>query len=120
MATRLRSDINITPLVDIVLVLLIVFMTLVPAFTRSLAATLPGSGPGDPDMPPLRLTLRQDGTLEVNGQPGASLQAALGTHTGRILLRVHPSLPLSAPTRVLDQIEGLRPKTKVALVALKD
>jgi hypothetical protein len=34
-----------------------------------------------------------------------------------VLLRVHPDLPLSAPTRVLDTIEGLSPGLKVALVS---
>jgi len=38
-------------------------------------------------------------------------------HQGRIVLRMHPDLPLSAPTKVLDKIEGLRPGTQVALVA---
>ena len=38
---RLRSDIKVTPLVDIVLVLLIVFITLVPALPTALATVLP-------------------------------------------------------------------------------
>ncbi len=117
MATRLRSDINVTPLVDIVLVLLIVFMTLVPALPRVLKAGLPDRGSGAPVPSLLRLTLGRDGSLEVAGQPGATLSTELGGRPDRILLRVHPELPFSAPTRVLDEIEGLRPGTKVALVA---
>jgi len=117
MVTRLRSDINVTPLVDIVLVLLIVFMTLVPALPRVLKAGLPDRGSGAPAPSLLRLTLGRDGSLDVAGQPGASLPAALEGRPDRILLRVHPDLPLSTPTRVLDEIEGLRPGTKVALVA---
>lgn len=117
MAARLRSDINVAPLVDIVLVLLIVFMTLVPALPRVLSATLPRQGRGGPSFPLLRLTLTQEGRLEVADQPDGSLAAALARQPERILLRVHPDLPLSAPTRVLDQIEGLRPGTKVAVAA---
>ncbi|GLH74207.1 hypothetical protein GETHLI_27090 [Geothrix limicola] len=117
MATKLRSDINVTPLVDIVLVLLIVFITLVPAIPRVLSAALPGQGQGGPSVPLLRLILRGDGGLEVVGQPGASLAAALNQRPERILLKLHPDLPLSAPTRVLDEIKGRCPDTRVAVTA---
>jgi len=117
MSSALRSDINVTPLVDIVLVLLIVFMTLVPALPGALAATLPGESRGAPAPPLLRLVLARDGTLHVTGHPGASLATALGHGPDRILLEVHPDLPLSAPTKVLDEIQGLRPGTRVAVVA---
>lgn len=116
MASRIRSDINVTPLVDIVLVLLIVFITLVPVLPRALAAVLPDRGPGGPPAPLLRLTLDRDGRLQVEGQTGG-LAEALKSHSGRILLRVHPDLPLSAPSHVLDEIEGLKPGAKVAVVA---
>ncbi len=36
-----RSDINVTPLVDIVLVLLIIFMVLTPTMLKNIAATVP-------------------------------------------------------------------------------
>jgi biopolymer transport protein ExbD len=117
MASRLRSDINVTPLVDIVLVLLIVFMTMVPALPRVLAAALPGQGEGAPTTPSMLLVLTRDGQLEWVGHLGEGWRDEVLTHRGRIVLRVHPDLPLSAPTRVLDEIEGLRPGTKVALVA---
>jgi biopolymer transport protein ExbD len=117
MASRLRSDINVTPLVDIVLVLLIVFITLVPALPRVLSAALPGPGEGGPALPRLCLTLTKEGRVEMVGRPDGSWATAVLAHRGRIVLRVHPDLPLSAPTRVLDEIEGLRPGMKVALVA---
>jgi biopolymer transport protein ExbD len=36
-----KSDINVTPLVDVVLVLLIIFMVLTPSMLKNLAATVP-------------------------------------------------------------------------------
>jgi biopolymer transport protein ExbD len=36
-----RSDINVTPLVDVVLVLLIIFMVLTPSMLKHLTATIP-------------------------------------------------------------------------------
>lgn len=117
MKSGLRSDINVTPLVDIVLVLLIVFITLVPALPRVLTAGLPGQGAGGSVASRMVLTLTREGRLEMAGQPDESWTTKVLTHQGRIVLRVHPDLPLSVPTRVLDEIEGLRPGTKVALVA---
>lgn len=117
MATQLRSDINVTPLVDIVFVLLIVFMTLVPALPHVLNAALPDQGQGGASMPVLRLALQRNGRLEVVGQPGVSLASALDNRPARILLTVHPDLPLSVPTRVLDEIKGRCPDTRVAVTA---
>lgn len=114
---RLRSDINVTPLVDIVLVLLIVFITLVPALPRVLSASLPDSTGGAPTLARLCLVLDREGRLAVVDRPGEPWADALLAHRGRIVLKVHPDLPLSAPTKALDAIEGLRPGTKVALVA---
>ena len=117
MTSRLHSDINVPPLVDIVLVLLIVFITLVPALPRVLSASLPRPVGKAPSISLLRLTLTRDGSLEVAGQSGISLVDALAKSPERILLRVHPDLPLSAPARTLDDIQGLRPGTKVSIVA---
>jgi biopolymer transport protein ExbD len=117
MATALRSDINVTPLVDIVLVLLIVFITLVPALPRVLSAALPVPGPKASSLPLLRLSLPRDGRLEVVGQPGVSLASVLDRCPERIILRVHPDLPLSVPTKVLDDIKGRCPGARVAVLA---
>jgi len=117
MASPLRSDINVTPLVDIVLVLLIVFMTLVPALPRALTALLPAQGEGSSTTTRLILALGREGGVTVVGRPAEAWAAAVQAHRGPIVLRVPPDLPLSAPTRVLDEVEGLRPGTKVALVA---
>jgi biopolymer transport protein TolR len=43
-----RSDINVTPLVDIVLVLLIIFMVLTPTMLKNLAATVPEKADDQP------------------------------------------------------------------------
>ena len=38
---KAKSDINVTPLIDIVLVLLIVFIVLVPGLTKALPVAVP-------------------------------------------------------------------------------
>ncbi|WP_375756118.1 ExbD/TolR family protein [Corallococcus exercitus] len=73
----LQSDINVTPLVDVVLVLLIIFMVVTPLMRGELLLQLPSQEPATAEAPPspskelapglVRLTA--DGTLLLEGQP---------------------------------------------------
>ncbi len=58
---------NVTPLVDVVLVLLIIFMVVVPAMEKSANVELPSIFNVDPDakgrMDPFTLSLTKDGAL---------------------------------------------------------
>lgn len=62
------AQINITPLVDVLLVLLVIFMVAAPTLTESLTVRLPQSMPQP--VPPPRLTLRvhSSGEFELKGQ----------------------------------------------------
>lgn len=116
---RLRSDINVTPLVDIVLVLLIVFIVLVPVVPHALATTLPTpDGPGRGG-PALRLSLLADGRVALAGAvvPPGAWPALVRATTGPVILSVSPDLPLSRVTEVLDQVKGLRPEAPLRVVA---
>jgi biopolymer transport protein ExbD len=66
---RAMSQINITPLVDVMLVLLVIFMIATPAVTHTLDWQLPQPGPQLPT-PPKEMTLQvQAGdTLALDGQ----------------------------------------------------
>ena len=65
------SDINVTPLVDVMLVLLIIFMVTTPLVARQISLDLPQAGPTDPATPPppIRLRVATDGQLFWNGVP---------------------------------------------------
>lgn len=77
------SEINVTPLVDVMLVLLIVFMVTMPVLTHSIpiqlptasAKTLPENAPKDI----LSLEIAADGQYRLGGQPvsAAELSAKL-------------------------------------------
>ena len=64
------SAINVTPFVDIVLVVLIIFMVTTPALVKSyLEVQLPKAASGSQSPPsPLNITLSQDGQIGLNGQ----------------------------------------------------
>jgi biopolymer transport protein ExbD len=65
-----RGDINVTPLIDIVLVLLIIFMVLVPSMLKELTANIPKKDnsdvPPDPGVVPIVVEYTEKGELSVN------------------------------------------------------
>ena len=66
------ADINITPLVDVMLVLLVIFMVTVPAINYSNSLDLPQGGPPVKEFSSkdtLRLHLSAAGIVELNGSP---------------------------------------------------
>ncbi|KES12839.1 Biopolymer transport protein [Snodgrassella alvi SCGC AB-598-O11] len=65
------ADINVTPLVDVMLVLLIVFMITMPVLTHSIPLTLPTTAnPAEQTEPksPLRLSIGADGQYKLGEQ----------------------------------------------------
>jgi biopolymer transport protein ExbD len=88
------SGINVTPLVDVALVLLIIFLVtarMVVAPNAALKLTLPTASTGEQVTPVFGVTLTLDGTTRVNGQPvasdGAFLSSARAEHARHPELR---------------------------------
>lgn len=75
------SEINVTPLVDVMLVLLIIFMISAPLLTSGVSIELPKTEAGSlqDQSEPLTLTVRKDGKLYVGEEevPFAALKARL-------------------------------------------
>jgi biopolymer transport protein ExbD len=68
------SEINVTPLVDVMLVLLIIFMITAPLMSHKIKVELPQADldhrPEDvPPTPPVTVTVKDDGTLYWNDAP---------------------------------------------------
>ena len=60
----MTPDINVTPLVDVVLVLLIIFMVVAPQMEQDVQVTLPGIFNPDPDVEGARAPLTVTVTKE--------------------------------------------------------
>ena len=82
------ADINVTPLVDVMLVLLIIFIVTAPIVARPIAVQLPQATDRVVDRPepppPIELRLDAANQLSWNGQPMAisELQARLQAQAG--------------------------------------
>ncbi len=62
---RIISDINITPFVDVLLVLLIIFMVAAPMMTSSITIDLPkgATNPTNEKIQPISVSIKSDGTI---------------------------------------------------------
>ena len=117
------TEINVTPLVDVMLVLLVIFMVTAPMLTAGIGVDLPraAAAPVHPPAPPLELTLRRDGAifLEREEITEAALEPRLAALRAeapdRVLhLRGDRGLDYGAIMRVM----GLVQRAGIARVAL--
>jgi len=135
MAVRLNHDddldetheINVTPFIDVMLVLLIIFMVAAPLATVDVKVDLPASTAEPAPKPdkPVFLTVQADGALSLGDRPVAAeaLAAALDAETGRdrdqrIFVRGDKAAAYGA---VMEAMNALRAAgyLKVALVGLE-
>jgi biopolymer transport protein ExbD len=88
-ASALLTDINVTPLVDVVLVLLIIFMVVTPLAQADLPLELPRTAVGDPGSPgeqQVLVSIDAAGGLRIDGVAVAAQEylPRLGEVLGRL------------------------------------
>ena len=89
-----NSDINVTPFVDVMLVLLIIFMVAIPAATVSIKLDLPPAIPPPPGTKvkePVLINIQPGGGVFI-GEQGTTL-ATLPADLSRTLTADDPTLP---------------------------
>jgi biopolymer transport protein ExbD len=122
---EVMMEINTTPLIDVMLVLLIMFIITIPAQLHSINLNTPVVSVQPPPVPPVkvRLEVAADNTVLWNGQPlerNEALQAALQQISQQVPqpelhIHAHPRAKYAAVANVLAsaQRQGL---TKLGLV----
>ena len=122
-----NHEINVTPFIDVMLVLLIIFMVAAPLATVDTPIDLPGSTAAPEQRPdkPLWLSVAADHALTLGEAPVSAegLAAALdqatgGAHETRVFLRADRSLSYGDLTDVLNRLRAAG-YLKVALVGLE-
>jgi biopolymer transport protein ExbD len=120
-------EINVTPFIDVMLVLLIIFMVAAPLATVDIQVNLPASTADPQPRPdkPLYVTLRSDLSLSVGNEPVARdlLRSALEAETkgdkdARIFLRADKAVPYGEMMEIMNLLRGAG-YLKVALVGLE-
>lgn len=116
---RIKPQMNITPLVDVVLVLLIIFMVVTPLLTKQLWLNVPPKveeetpPPPPGTLPPLVLTVERDGATKVNGELIERAQLAqrlLRMVNARpdkvVFFDADSTLPYGSALEVMDLVRG--------------
>jgi len=110
---RMLSEINVTPLVDVMLVLLIIFMVTTPMLQRGTDVQLPQAEQSEPkEEERITLTLTREGRLYLNDQeiPRVSLRdrlIALTRNRERVVhFRGDAQVPYGLVIEVLDALKA--------------
>ncbi|WP_235945663.1 ExbD/TolR family protein [Thermaurantiacus tibetensis] len=119
------SEINVTPLVDVMLVLLIIFMVAAPLLVTGTAVDLPETSakalPADDE--PLAITLTRTGERQIGEETLApeafaarlaAIRAARGPEA-RVVIRADAAIPYGEVAALLADVTGAG-FTRVALV----
>ncbi|WP_027488815.1 TonB system transport protein ExbD [Allorhizobium undicola] len=122
-----NHEINVTPFIDVMLVLLIIFMVAAPLATVDVNVDLPASSAAPAKRPdePVYLTLKQDLTLALGnetvareGLPAALERVSQGNRDTRIFLRADKNVGYGEFMTVMNLLRDAG-YLKIALVGLE-
>src|SRR5687767_1446542 len=108
------SEINMTPMIDVLLVLLVIFIITQPMLQLSLDVQLPIESEEEataPPLPPIVLEIAANGAFRLNTQPVTDLAGRLrqvfGERPDKVLfVKADPNVPFSKVTEAWDIAMG--------------
>ncbi len=126
-----KSDINMTPMIDVLLVLIIIFMVITPLTPKGLEALVPqppppNSKPNPADDRTIVVTINKDNTMLVNTEPIAEnalqkrLEDIFKTRAERIMfVKGDPDIEYKIVAEVIDIGHGAG-VDRIGLMPFKD
>jgi biopolymer transport protein TolR len=115
---RPAPTINVTPLVDVVLVVLIIFMIVTTMMTRTFALNLPkdekkDAAPNDTDMKPVVLTVDKSGVIRANQTVLTKVEARdrvvrmlAAKNQKTLFFDAHDGVPYGQAVEVIDLVRA--------------
>jgi biopolymer transport protein ExbD len=115
---KIRPEMNVTPLVDVVLVLLIIFMVITPLMSKQFWVNVPKMAEEKeedlpPDSVPVVLGIDASGALNINGRPiereslERRLRRILGVRAEKIIfIDAADDAPFGATVEAMDTARG--------------
>jgi biopolymer transport protein ExbD len=118
------ADINVTPLVDVMLVLLIIFMVTAPMLAAGIKVNLPSAKTAQPleNKEPVVVVITKDGVVSVGkdsvsrDQLAATVKAKLGDSNGVVQLRGDREAAYGDVVSVMDDLAA-NGVTRIAIVS---
>ncbi|MCA9473507.1 MAG: biopolymer transporter ExbD [Nitrospirales bacterium] len=113
---RFLSEINVIPLVDVVLVLLVIFMVTAPMLHRGLDITLPTSTSNNiKAQERLVVTVKPDQTLLLGNEAISPIELGVKLREAKaadplvsVYLRADQTVPYGTVVQVMDEIKGAK------------
>jgi biopolymer transport protein ExbD len=113
-----KSDINMTPMIDVLLVLIIIFMVITPLTPHGLEALVPQPPPPNqkPNLADQRtvvIVINKDKSIEINNEPttedklGTRLEEIFKTRAERVVfVKGDPDLEFAPVAKAIDIAHG--------------